>query len=140
MACYTKINYEKTFKENFEEFCFNQKKAYRHINFADSEYEQLLHKTYKSSFLETYYSITYSFIPFEYDDDFYYDMYTNGKGALPAYIAQLYNTTTGEIVMAYDCHIKTTSKEDVVGFHKKYVNLLLSIVENKDTAVKNLKM
>ena len=140
LGCYTKINYQKSFIENFEDFCTNQKRLYRHIGFADSEYEQLLHKTYKSSMLETYYSITYSFIPFEYNDDFYYDMYTNGKGALPAYIAQLYNIATGEIIMAYDCHIKTTSKEDVFSFHKKYVNLLLNIIENPNELIGNIKM
>ena len=140
LACYTKVNYQKSFQENFDEFCTNQKRLYRYINFADAEYEKLLHQTYKSSMLETYYSITYSFIPFEYSDDFYYDMYTNGKGALPAYIAQLYNIATGEFIMAYDCHIKTTSNDDVLSFHKKYVNLLLNIIENPNELVNNIKM
>lgn len=140
LGCYTKINYKKSFSENFEDFCTAQKTLYRYINFADSEFEKLLHKTYKSSMLETYYSITYSFIPFEFNDDFYFDIYSNGKGALPAYIAQFYNTTTGEISMAYDCHIKTTSHEDVKKFHQMYVNLILNIIQNPNEIVEQIKM
>ena len=90
--------------------------------------------------LETYYSITYSFIPFEYDENYCFDIYTNGKGALPAYIAQFYNTATGEIIMAYDCHIKTTSKNDDLSFHQKYVNLILNIINNPNEIVDKIKM
>jgi len=132
LGCYTTLDYNKTFQENFDKFCADQRRLYRYIGFADMEFEQLLHKSYKSSMLETYYSLTYSFIPYELSEDLNFEIYSNGKCALPAYLAQFYNVKTGEMAMAYDCQTKIISEQGIADFHKKYLKVLNTIIERPE--------
>lgn len=140
LGCYTTFDFDKSFEENFELFCKNQRKLYRHIGFSDMEFESLLHKIHKSSFLETYYYITFSFIPYELPDNTEFEIYSNGKCALPAYLAQFYNVKTNEILMAYDCQTKIISKQDVECFHNKYVNLLKQVTTNPNMLLKDVNV
>jgi len=140
LGCYTVCDYTKSFKENFSIFCSEQRKLYRHIGFSDMEFESLLHKTYKSSFLETYYSITYSFIPYEFDGDLEFFAYSNGKCALPAYIAQFYNIKTGDVIMAYDCQTKIMSEQNIKDFHEKYVDLIKQVIKNSEILIGEYKI
>ena len=140
LACYTTVDYDKSFEENFLAFCTAQRGLYRHIGFADGDYENMRNKIYKNSMLETYYSITFSFIPYEMPEGLKYFMYSNGNGALPAYIAQLYDVKTGDVIMAYDCHIKTTPYEKVVAFHEKYVELINKVLEEPTKVLNDVQI
>ena len=104
------------FLENVNNFSLNQLSLYRRVGFPDVEFETLLHKIYPSSMLETYYSITFSFVPYEKDIDIRYDIYSNEKGALPCYLALLYDINTKEVRMCYDCQSKIIKEKDVINF------------------------
>ena len=139
-ACYTKINYALSFEENLKAFTSGQLKLYRHVNFSDREFEGLLHNTYRSSLLETYYFLTYSLIPFDMPEEIEFNMYTNGKGALPAYVVQLLNSKTNEIKMAYDVQTKIISEEDIRIFHSLYLNVLNQVLDDPRIKVSDIQL
>lgn len=140
VACYTKIDHEKSFEENFKSFVESQMTMYRRIAFSDQEFEMMLHKTYNTSLLSTYYFITYSFIPYAKPKNLEFNIYSNGKCALPAYIAQLYDTNSGTIDMAYDCQTKIISETDIERFHKKYLQVIKTILQNPNIKVCDIKL
>lgn len=139
-GCYTTVDYEKSFNENFKDFCENQNLLYRHIGFPDTEYESMFNKLYKSSFLETYYSITFSFIPFVNPEGIEIGVMSNGKGALPAYIAQMYDLKNGDIKMVYDVQTKIITNNDVKVFHENYLYIIDQILNNNDICLNDLRL
>jgi hypothetical protein len=138
IASYTRYNYKKTFEENIKRFSASQAKLYMHVGFSDREFETMLHKAYRSSLLETYYSITFSFVPITIPDGIDFDIYSNGKGALPGYLIQLFDTKTNSIRMAYDVHTKTTSEEHVAKFHQMYKNVLNQVLDNPQIQLRDI--
>ena len=140
IGCYTHIEHEMSFKENFEDFCKKQTQLYRHVGFPDMAFEMLLHKVFRSSMLETYYYLTYSFIPFKMPKGLELNIYSNEKGALPAYVAQLYDVDTGEITMAYDVQTKIMAEEDVKTFHDNYVKLINKVLDNDEARLNSINL
>ena len=128
------------FKENLSKFVENQNQLYRHLDFSDQQFEMMLHKTYGSSMFETYYSITFSFIPIVNTNGIEFNIYSNGKGALPAYLAMLYNTNEGDANLAYDVQDKIISRDDVIRFHKNYISIINQIMDNPDILIKDIKI
>lgn len=138
IACYTRYSYKRTFEENIKRFAASQAKVYMHMDFPDSKFEAMLHHAYRSSFLETYYSIAFSFVPFETPDGVDFTIYSNGKGALPGYIIQLFDAKTGTIKMGYEVHTKTTSETHVADFHKKYLHVLDQVLSNPQIQLRDI--
>ena len=140
IGCYTHVEHKLPFRENFTEFCENQKKLYRHVGFPDMAFEMMLHQIFRSSMLETYYYLTYSFIPFKMPKGMKFDVYSNEKCALPAYVAQLYDVDTGEITMAYDVQTKIISENEVKTFHENYVKTINQVLNNDEVKIKDIKL
>ena len=140
VVCYTVVDKEKTFEENFLAFSKDQTNLYRYIGFSDQETEMLLHKIYKKPYMNTFFSFTFSFIPMQKNKDFNVQVYSNGKCALPAYIALMWDVTTNDIDMVYDCYTKTHTAEDIKNFHKTYVSIIEQVLNNKDSKIKDLKV
>ena len=140
IACYTRYSYKRTFEENVKRFASSQAKVYMHMDFPDIKFESMLHHAYRSSFLETYYSIAFSFVPFEVPEGVTFDVYSNGKGALPAYLIQLFDTKTNSIRMGYDVHTKTTSEEHVARFHEMYKHVLNQVLENPQIQLRDITL
>lgn len=136
IGCFTEVDYEKSFVENLNEFTLTQLKLYRRINFSDQDFEMLVHNTYKSSMLESYYSITFSFVPYNRRKDVTYNLYSNGKGALPCYLVLLYDVNSNEIRMGYDVQKKITSEQDVLNFHNRYLKMLNDVLDNPELMLK----
>ena len=97
-------------------------------------------KIYRTSPLEIYYSIAYSLIPFDIPKGVEFNVYSNGKGALPAYVVQFLNSETHEIDMAYDVQTKIISEEDVRVFHNCYVNVLKQVLDNPQIKVSDIDL
>ncbi len=138
IACYTKFNYRETFENNLKLFVSNQTKLLMHVGFPDRDFETLIHKTYRSSLLETYYNMSYSFVPFELPDGVSFDMYSNGNGALAAYVIQLFDIKSNEIRMAYDVQVNSTNEEHVSRFHNMYLNVINQVLENPQIKLKDI--
>ena len=139
VLCYTTVDQEKTFANNFKAFCDDQNMVYRHVGFSDMEVQKMLHDYYKSSFLEIYYGIAYSFIPMMMPKGSHFMIRSNGHGALPCYIAQLYRVEEGDIIMAYDAQTKIISEKQIETFHNNYLKVLDQVLSNPQINIKNIK-
>ena len=140
IGCYTTFDYNKSFIDNFKAYCDQQVQIYKHIGFADMDFEMLVHKTYNSSFLGTYYSVTYSFIPFTCPAGTEFRVYSNGKCALPAYIAQLYDVDKNEITMVYDIQTQIMNGQDVEKFHNNYLKVINLVIDNPEISLNDIKL
>jgi len=139
-ACYTRINYNLSFEDNLKAFSVEQIGLYRHVKFKDRDFEALMHNIYRSSPLLIYYSLAYSLIPFDIPEGVEFNLYTNGNGALPAYVIQVLNAKTKEIDMAYDVQTKITSEDDVSKFHTYYLNVLKQVLDDPGIKVADIQL
>ncbi len=140
IACYTVVDSDKTFEENFMFFCKEQSNLYRYVGFSDQEFQLLLHKIYNEPMMNTFYSIAYSFIPIQKNKDVDIQIYSNGKCALPAYIAVMWDMDTNCMNIFYDCYAKTHTEQDVEEFHMTYLKILEKIVENANIKIKDIEV
>lgn len=140
VGVYTTVDQDKSFAQQMQDFSLNQTKLYRRLSFSDQEFEMMLHKTYRSSMLETYYSLTFSFIPYRKIDGITFNIYTNGKGALPCYLALLYDVDNSNVRMCYDAQTKIIDENDVDTFHKVYCEVLKQLADNPNMLIKDLKI
>lgn len=140
IACYTVVEKEKTFEENFLAFSNEQSNLYRYIGFSDQEFQMLLHKIYKEPIMNTFYSMAFSFIPIQKSKDFDIQVYSNGKCALPAYLALMWDIESNNIDMLYDCYTKTHKKEDIDKFHKTYLSILNQVLQNSQIKIKDIEV
>lgn len=140
IACYTVVDGEKTFDESLKAFSSEQDVLYRYIGFSDQEFQMLLHKIYKSSLLETFYSITFSFLPVVKTSGVEINVYSNGKCAIPSYIALMWDTVSNGIDIIYDVQTKIISKDAIEKFHKSYVTVLEKVLDNPLDKIKNISL
>ena len=117
-----------------------QNSLFRHIKFKERDFETLMHDIYRASPLQIYYSLAYSLLPLDMPEGVEFNLYTNGRGALPAYVIQALNAKTKEIDMAYDVQIKTTSEEDVSNFHTYYLNVLKQVLDDPGIKVADIQL
>lgn len=140
IASYTRFNYRESFEDNFEIFATNQAALGRYVGFSDRSFEGMLHDKYRSSLLETYYFLTYSFIPFEMPEGVKLDIYSNGKGALPAYVVQLLDPKTNEITMVYDVQTKIISEEQLRSFHEMYLKVIRQVLDDPKKELRDIEI
>lgn len=130
LACYTDIDYSKSFIENLREFYSVQLKLNKRYYFPDTEFEMLIHKTFNSSQLGMYYSIAFSFIPYEKKEGIEYNIYSNGKGALPCYLIFMYDINSHDVIMGFDAQTKIINEYDVNNYYGLLLKVLNKVIEN----------
>lgn len=140
LACYTTVKPECEFEQNLKEFCSNQTLLYRHIGFSDTAFQMMSHKIYNSSLLGTFYSLTFSFIPMIVPEGVSFQVYSNGKCALPAYIAVVYDVKMGDMKIVYDCQTQLMDGKDVENFHKLLIQTIDTVLENPNTKIEKLEI
>lgn len=138
IACYTVVKPELEFENNLKEFCENQTMLYRHIGFSDTAFQMMSHKIYNSSLLDTFYSLTFSFIPMIIPKGVTFEVYSNGKCALPAYIAVVYDVETQKMKIVYDCQTQLMDGDDIKHFHEQLMNTLDVVLDDPSTKIKDL--
>lgn len=140
LACYTSIYPEKEYEQNLKEFCENQTMLYRHIGFSDTEFQMLLHKLYKSSMIRTYYSLTFSFLPMMIPDGVSFQIYSNEKCVLPAYVAVVFDVQKETMSIVYDCQTQLMGGEDVKRFHENLVETLQTALKNPNIKIQDIEI
>ncbi len=140
VGCYVSISQDKTINESLKEFNTNQFNFYKHLGLSDIEFEKLVHQTYHTPFLRTYYALTFSFIPMKRPQGVNFQIYSNGKCALPAYVAAMYDIDTNEIDMVYDCQTKLMNEKHVEKYHNNLMLILKQIIENPEQKIENIKV
>lgn len=138
-ACNVKFNFDKPFESELKNFVKDQMLLYRHLGCSDTDMQMLLYKNYKYSFLESIYGLCFSFVPFDMPEGLEFNIYSNEKCALPAYIAVLYDLTKQEMQIAYDVQTKITTKEDVISYHEKLTNIIKQLLDNPQVLLKDIK-
>jgi len=138
-ACNVEFDFEESFTKGLGKFIKDQLLLYRHLGCSDKDMQMLLYKNYKYSFLESLYSITFSFVPFAMPEGLEFMIYSNEKCALPAYIGVLYDLNKQTMQIAYDVQTKITTEEDVIAFHNRLTNILSQIIENPEILLKDIK-
>lgn len=139
LCTYTTVEKDKSFSDNFTSFNELHSEMSRHIGIKDMEFEMLRNKVYGSSLLSSYYSYTYSFIPFKTPEGMEFQVYSNGKCALPCYVAQLYDVDRGHINMAYDVWKKIINKEHVDVYHDNYLKVINTVIDNPEIKIEDIK-
>lgn len=130
MSVYTVVDYSKSFKDNLAAQYADQQELYRHTRLSYLEIQELQRKFWKFSALSQILNHAYSFIPFDAPDGVSLQVLSNGKGALPAYIAFMYNMKTSEVEVIYDIQTIVITPQVLVDFQ----NLLIQITEKVITA------
>lgn len=138
LACYTEVKPELSFEQNLKEFCQNQTLLYRHIGFSDTAFQMMSHKIYKSPLIGTFYSLTFSFIPMMVPDGISFQMYSNGKCALPAYIAVIYDVKTQAMKIVYDCQTQLMDGKDIEHFHNLLMYTIDTVLSDMTTQINKL--
>ena len=136
---YTYVSYDRTFSENFDRFTADEAQLYRHVGFPDTKAEQILHSMYKFGIMDTLYNCTFSLIPVKKIPGVKFEMYSNGKFIIPAYVALVYDIESNSIDMLYDYQTKLTTAEDVNAFHAKYVEVIKTVLDNPGINLGQLK-
>ena len=140
LSCVTKIDKDLSFEENLKTFVEMQSENYRHIGMGDLDMQILHHSIYKTSMLYTYYSFTFSFIPYRKNGDVELQFYSNGRCALPVYAAVMYDYENNEIGVGYDCQERLVSEQNIKDFHNNLLYVIEQVIENPTVKVKDIKL
>lgn len=136
---YMIFDQNKTFDECVLECAKMQNSLFRYVNFKDQDLGAITHKFYKSSLLSTYYPMTFSYVPFTKPKNVKFQLYSNGRFVLPAYVALTYDENSNHISAYYDCQIRSISKENVERFHNAYLQIIKQVCENPSIMLKDIK-
>ncbi|MBE7082847.1 MAG: hypothetical protein E7378_04170 [Clostridiales bacterium] len=137
LAIYKK---EKTLMENLNAFNELHSQQLRHIGFPDLALQKLFKcEVYGRSMLAMYYPFSFSFIPMDKIDGINFEVYSNDKGALPCYIAVMYDFKNSEMLMVYDYQKVLMTNEQIDTLHKNFERLLVNALENPDKLLKDIK-
>lgn len=128
LSVYTTVDYEKTFTENITEIAADQNELYRHTKLTYLEIQDIEHKLWNYSMFSQLTNFCFSFIPFSMPDGLQLQLYSNGKGALPAYLALMLNTKTNEVFVNYDVQTKMCTPELLIDFHNTYINVIETVL------------
>ena len=138
LSVYTTVDYEKSFNDNIAIIADEQNELYRHTRLSYLEIQDIEHKLWNYSMLSQITNFCFSFIPMNMPDGLDLQVYSNGKGALPAYIALIWDTQTNEIYVNYDVQTEMCSAEQLIEFQNIYIRVIESVLKNPDTKLEKL--
>ena len=121
----TEFDYEKSFTENVKTAIEEQTEQYRHTRMSYVEVQGLQHKTWGHSQITQLDNFCYSFIPFKAPEGVTMQVHSNGKGALAAYVALMFDPDTLEVQANYDVQPIMTSAVELAEFQ----NILIRSIE-----------
>ncbi len=138
MSVYTTVDYSKSFTENLLNIYEEQRELYRHTRLSYLEIQKYQLDLWKFSPLGQVLNHTYSFIPFQAPDGVSLQVLSNGRCALPAYIAFMHNLKSGEMEAVYDVQTAVVSPQAMVDFQNLLLRVTEAAIESPDTALNEL--
>ncbi len=138
LSVYTTIDYEKSFNENIIAFAAEQNELYRHTRLTYLEIQDIEHQLWNYSMLSQITNFCFSFIPFTMPEGMHMQVYSNGKGALPAYIALMHDIKTNEIYVNYDIQKQMCTPVQLVEFQNIYINVIETVLNTPETGLNKL--
>ena len=138
ISVYTTVDYDKSFADNVRDLFEEQNQLYRHTKLSYLEVNKLQLETWGHSQLSQVINFCYSFIPFRSPEGVHLQVHSNGKGALPAYIAMMLDVDTNEISVCYDIQSELTTAQLLMDFQNLYVHIIESVLDRPDEALGNI--
>lgn len=140
LGCYIELDGDQTIKENFDKFCRNQNTFYRYIGVSDIQFQQMTHKLWKSSQVQTYYPISFSFIPMSKANGVDFQLYSNGKFALPCYLGIMFDVEDLTMKVIYDAQIELINEEHINYFQNNYECIIKQILNEGNKKLEDIKV
>jgi len=138
LSIYETIDYDRTFNDSIRDAFIAHQELFKHTRLKYTEAEAIQHRTWGHSQLSQTYGFSFSFVPTSAPDGVEMQIISNGKGALPAYVAVMFNMKTGAISVVYDVQTMLIEPEVLGEFHNTYLRVIERVLENPDTQMKNL--
>lgn len=139
ISVYTEVDYEKSFEENIKVFFNDQSQIYRHTRLSYLAVENIEHTEWKDySRLGQVINFSYSYIPVTAPEGVSVQVFSNGKGALPAYVALMHDTKTNEITTIYDIQTKMTSPQQLVDYQNTFIHVAETVLNKPTEQLKKL--
>lgn len=135
LSVYTTVDYEKSFNENIALLFEDQSELYRHTKLSYLEIQDIEHKLWKYSMMSQITNFSFSFIPVSMPSGVRMQVHSNGKGALPAYIALMHDVNANEIQVIYDVQTRMCTAEQLIDFQNLYIRVMESVLAQPDIAL-----
>lgn len=132
LAFVSGVDYGKSFLDNAKGLYGEQSELYRHTRLTYLELEDMQHKQWNYSMLSSLNGFSFSFIPMAMPKGIQFQVYSNGKGALVAYIAMVMDPQTKEIAVTYDVQDLLITKETLEDFQNYYVQVIEKVLAADD--------
>ena len=138
IGLYTTVDYEMTFNEAVAAEFSEQTEQYRHTKLSYTEVQDMQHEVWGHSQLIQTTNFCYSFIPFKAPEGVTMQVQSNGKGALPAYVALMFDVDTQEIRCVYDVQKVMMTAATLMDFQNTYVRVIEKVLANPDVKMKEI--
>lgn len=121
LSIYTTVDYDLSFKDNMVREYQLQNQLFRHTRLTYLDVEAIQHGQWGHSMLSQITNFCWSFIPFHATDGVSMQVLSNGKGALAAYIAAMYDVDSRHIDVLYDVQTQMITASQLMDFHRLYL-------------------
>jgi len=138
LAVYTSVDYSKSFIDNIKEAYMEQQELFRHTKLTYLEAESIQHKLWGHSLMSGTYGFCYSFIMLQMPKGVRMQVLSNGKCALPTYVALMFNASTDEINVVYDVQKMLVKPVQVADFHNLYTSVVEKVINDSQTPLENI--
>ena len=138
LSVYTTVDYNKSFNDNIQQLFEDQSELYRHTKLSYLEIQDIEHKLWNYSMMSQITNFSFSFIPVIMPEGVSMQIHSNGKGALPAYIALMHDLRSNEIHAIYDVQIKMCNADQMVEFQNTYMYVVESVLSAPDAALDDI--
>ncbi len=138
LSVYTTVDYRKTFNENIALQFEDQNELYRHTKLTYLEIQDIEHKLWNYSMLSQITNFAFSFIPISMPAGVKLQIHSNGKGALPAYIALMLDLNTNEIHTIFDVQTKMCTPEQLIDFQNTYIRVIETVLASPDVLLEEI--
>lgn len=138
ISVYSTIDYDKSFLQIVSEAFAEQNELYKHTRLTYLEVEAIQHKLWNYSMLSQITNCAFSYIPFEAPEGIDFQVHSNGKGALVAYIALMASSKKDEIEVIYDVQTRMITAAQLADFQNTFVRVIESVLSDPDTQIKDI--
>lgn len=138
ISVYVTIDYSRSFIDNVKDSFADQNELYKHTRLSYLEVEALQHKLWNYSMLTQVLASSFSFIPFEAPEGIKFQVHSNGKGALPAYLALMASSKTDEIDVMYDVQTRMITGAQLAEFQNTYVHVIETVLDSSDKKLEEI--
>ncbi len=132
LSVYTTVDYSKTFNENITLLFEDQNELYRHTKLTYLEIQDIEHKLWNYSMMSQITNFAFSFIPVSMPAGVKFQIHSNGKGALAAYIALMLDLNTNEIHTIFDVQTQMCTPEQLIDFQNTYIRVIEAVLAAPD--------